>query len=580
MRLSKVGYTLLLYSFVLLIRPIHSQSIKNPSFLEIDGTYYKEKQTTPDYNPNDFRIIQSQIFQTIYNRSLSVDLQLKRPRPIFDFSDACNNQTTFNDLQNWNFNGFNRDSGIQTYDKIALVKRGGGCKWMEKVLNIGQLSTTYNLSVTHIIIYDNQTYGNDINTNFTTSQANGVTTLPSYSQPLPAITDINNMPDNDINANNNTLKITDNYNLPGQLYFVSNNYGLDIIGKIRALNQVPTSAPHSYLFIETLLQEINWTSGTSLSNYITWIIALGAVFFLASFALFLFFRWWRLRQRIRDRDYNIMLEEHHLRMLNQRKLKPLPVSIVNSYPIQNYNADQIKNSSCAICLEDYEENQSDIRLLPCGHGFCVLCIDPWLTQKSTLCPICKYNCLPPELRDEKDIENNDEQPSTSSRMNPSSSQTSSSPSLSTSSTTSSPPNANTTTTTTNATTTAITTTTESVDITDINIRLPTSPVDQENVTNDISIITKDKEEEHKEKEIKENDRVSIVSTDQKQQNDGENEALPTTVISSLENSKRTSHESNLSSLPISDSQPSSSMSPSPRHSIDENKKKINTTDKE
>lgn len=97
-------------------------------------------------------------------------------------------------------------------------------------------------------------------------------------------------------------------------------------------------------------------------------------FCIASFGLFLFFRWWRIRQRNEDREYNIILEEHHLRMLNQRKVNPLPVTIVNSYPIQNYNPEVIKNSSCAICLEDYEENQSDIRLLPCNHGFCVLCI--------------------------------------------------------------------------------------------------------------------------------------------------------------------------------------------------------------
>ena len=34
---------------------------------------------------------------------------------------------------------------------------------------------------------------------------------------------------------------------------------------------------------------------------------------------------------------------------------------------------QIKNSVCAICLEELEQGAL-IRVLPCGHGFCVACI--------------------------------------------------------------------------------------------------------------------------------------------------------------------------------------------------------------
>lgn len=80
---------------------------------------------------------------------------------------------------------------------------------------------------------------------------------------------------------------------------------------------------------------------------------------------------------------------------------PLPVDIVNSLPIDKYQEDLVKNENCAICLEDFIAGKNDIRILPCGHGFCVLCIDPWLTQKSTSCPICKWDCLPANLRQER-----------------------------------------------------------------------------------------------------------------------------------------------------------------------------------
>ncbi|CAG8507972.1 10751_t:CDS:1, partial [Acaulospora morrowiae] len=61
------------------------------------------------------------------------------------------------------------------------------------------------------------------------------------------------------------------------------------------------------------------------------------------------------------------------------------------------SSDHISNSetreTCAICLEDFD-NGDEVRELPCRHWYHVECIDPWLTTKSSSCPLCKKDCKP------------------------------------------------------------------------------------------------------------------------------------------------------------------------------------------
>lgn len=46
--------------------------------------------------------------------------------------------------------------------------------------------------------------------------------------------------------------------------------------------------------------------------------------------------------------------------------------------------------SCSICTEDLVEG-SQVRRLPCGHYFHDGCIEPWLMQCSTTCPMCRVD---------------------------------------------------------------------------------------------------------------------------------------------------------------------------------------------
>lgn len=50
--------------------------------------------------------------------------------------------------------------------------------------------------------------------------------------------------------------------------------------------------------------------------------------------------------------------------------------------------------TCPICLDDFEPGVTPIRELPCGHIFHPDCIDSFLSNNSSLCPMCKKSVLP------------------------------------------------------------------------------------------------------------------------------------------------------------------------------------------
>ncbi|CAD5217470.1 unnamed protein product [Bursaphelenchus xylophilus] len=82
---------------------------------------------------------------------------------------------------------------------------------------------------------------------------------------------------------------------------------------------------------------------------------------------------------------NAYMEEGEQQAIDEKR-KARVRGILASIPISKYQSGQSINDECAICMLDFEPNES-LRYLPCKHGYHVDCIDDWLLRSFT-CPSC------------------------------------------------------------------------------------------------------------------------------------------------------------------------------------------------
>ncbi|MQL90516.1 hypothetical protein Taro_023111 [Colocasia esculenta] len=70
---------------------------------------------------------------------------------------------------------------------------------------------------------------------------------------------------------------------------------------------------------------------------------------------------------------------------------PAVLQSLTTLSFQPSSADHANFVECTICLADFTEGV-EVRVLPCGHGFHIACIDLWLSSHAT-CPTCRWNLV-------------------------------------------------------------------------------------------------------------------------------------------------------------------------------------------
>ena len=97
--------------------------------------------------------------------------------------------------------------------------------------------------------------------------------------------------------------------------------------------------------------------------------------------------------RYRSRQELIESILNHLQQMEDElgAQTPLGQNEVDKFPKREYSGDGTeRDTTCCVCVDDFKPGQ-EVRQLPCQHIFHPSCIDKWLSDHSSVCPLCKMD---------------------------------------------------------------------------------------------------------------------------------------------------------------------------------------------
>ncbi|RUS19346.1 hypothetical protein BC937DRAFT_87630 [Endogone sp. FLAS-F59071] len=293
---------------------------------------------------------------------------------LLDFDISCNTSTTYFTVLNALHPPI--PTAIIATSVVALIRRGGTCTWSTKLANAISTGSSLNLQVVAAVIYDNET--NVIGTagiNVTAYTDDDISDGVSSSAPGYAPT-----------------------------IFVPNVYGVKLQSLVGHLKSSVIMGVREFVMLQIANVQDQLTTQQEAvfsfpKGWALWVIIFGTV----ALTGFIWYRWRRIRAYLLA--HPPVVGQPVLILLRQlRGTPPIPLEVLETFPVVRFEPGACKNTECAICLEelggdDTRNKAREIRVLPCQHGFCKDCVGEWLLNNTALCPICKYNCFPSELRD-------------------------------------------------------------------------------------------------------------------------------------------------------------------------------------
>ncbi|RUS14355.1 hypothetical protein BC937DRAFT_93935, partial [Endogone sp. FLAS-F59071] len=259
---------------------------------------------------------------------------------LVNFGTSCSatlTNATLNSLNNQTTTEYNGN----TFYKLALIARGGGCTWSEKLATALTISIARNMYLIGAVIYDNITLS---------------PTLANNTQ-----LDISQYTDNDVSNDNSSL-------MPA--VFVTSSIGNQLkqsMYKFSSQNaqNIQSSKGAGILYSRVTVDtsgyyvEFGNSASTNWVETMRWIV--NVIVLAASFlaGVILYRRYRRYRQHALDNPDLILYPISAGGRIGHRRRKTIPVlrrAQLDAFAVVEYDPDKVKNSTCAICLEDFDED--------------------------------------------------------------------------------------------------------------------------------------------------------------------------------------------------------------------------------